>query len=344
MGISIPPELVALIIDASVDSYDPVDFDSSVGDRYSALKSFISVDSTWKAFSEPLLYEYVAIGTATASLAFLDACEARGGKMKGVRSMRLVGNLGFNRAARLLECVGDELENLALQLVDIDLQDLAPLQRLERLFLSTLSFQSTVDFVPPFSLPHLVHFDCSNVLLRNSSTPFFNPSFTPAFRGISLHRISAASLPELDDGFSQTIPTLHYMSVDSPHVYQTVLPIADNLLLLDIAAAWGTDTIYHSISTAPRFLRVYGEFADQVVAAVLVLRMKQKLRKWADYDEVFVECPDQDIEVMGKEEMTSHLEGLKYQLTEGPVLGSDGFWRTVEKVEKRVQKERVRVE
>lgn len=338
MGISIPPELVALIINASVDPYDPVSFDSSPADRYTTLKSYNLVDSTWKAFSEPLLYEYVVIGTASASLAFIDACEAKGGGLTVVRSMRLIGNLGFNRAARLLECVGGELENLALHSVVIDVQDLAPLQRLKRLFLAALSFQAAVDLVPTFSLPLLAHFDCSNVLLRNSSTPFFNPTFTPALRAVSLHRISAASLPELDEGFSQTIPTLHHMSVDSPHVYQTVLPIASNLLLLDVAGIWGTDTIFHSISTAPRFLRIYGEFADQVVAAVLVLRMKQRLRQWAPYEEVFVDCADSGIEVMATEQMTPHLKELKYQVTEGPVFGSDGFWRTVEKVEKIVQK------
>lgn len=338
MDIQIPPELVQLIIKASLGPYDFSLFGSDDHlPRYTTLKSFSLVDSSWRDFTNPLLYEYVVIRTANASVLFLEMCEEKGEEMKEVRSMRVEGSLGFNRAARLLECV-PELENLALHMVDLDVQDLAPAQKLNRLFLDSLSFSSQVDFAPPFSLPRLAHFHCTDVNLRSSSTPFFNPTFTPALRAVSLHRISAASLVELDQGFAQCIPSLHHLSVDSPHVYGTVLPTAANLRLLDVCGSWGLPLIMHYIKVAPRFLRVYDEGVYHGLQVVNIVGSLKAEGVWPAVDRVFVDCDSTTMDPRLDGLIRQRNPQLNFERMES-IPDTMGFWRAVEKVNSIVQKE-----
>ena len=341
MNIEIPPELVELIVKASLEPYNPVSFDSDPNDRYSTLKSYSLVNSTWSCFSTPLLYEYVVITTASASLVFFDTWEAKvkDGRVPEVRSMRLEGTLGFNRTARLLEYVGRSLETLALQ-VDVDVEDFAPLQKLKRLFLSSLALVSQVDFVPTFSLPLLAHLDCSDVLFRNSSTPFFNPTFTPSLRALFLHRISAASLVELDAGFAQTVPTLQCMSVDSLHVYQTVLPLASNLLLIDFDGNSSIYALIPVVRAAPRFLRVYAESFSSTWNTMRSLGGLQSKRMLVGLEQVFVDCDAPEIATHLEERVRLEFPTLKFQHTNESPLGSSGFWSAVDKVERIIKEQR----
>ena len=75
-----PPEIVQLIVEASLDPYILFQYANVFKARYSILKSYSVLNSTWRAFSEPLLYRWVDLSSEELALKFLEIAEERGGQ------------------------------------------------------------------------------------------------------------------------------------------------------------------------------------------------------------------------------------------------------------------------
>ena len=83
-----PPEIVQLVAEASLDPYDPLFFTSVESrQRYSVLKNYCVLNSTWRAVSEPLLFKCVVIQSQESFSSFLGITERSEGTLDGVRDL-----------------------------------------------------------------------------------------------------------------------------------------------------------------------------------------------------------------------------------------------------------------
>ena len=126
-----PPEIIQLIVEASLDPYDLFDFDwSKVASRYATLENYSLLNWTWQGASAPSLHEVVIIDTERQASSFLDLLDAKGGIVGGVRDLRIRLDVADpSDIARILRCATGAL-NLSLLCGVVSVDDLAHLQQL----------------------------------------------------------------------------------------------------------------------------------------------------------------------------------------------------------------------
>ena len=68
-----PPEIIQVIVKASLAPYDSViTLSHNPASRYTILKKYSLLNSTWRGVSEPLLYEWVVVKSLSSAFRFLE--------------------------------------------------------------------------------------------------------------------------------------------------------------------------------------------------------------------------------------------------------------------------------
>ena len=153
MNRQFPPEIIQLIVEASLDRSDMFRSQSrDIQPRYATLRSYSLLNSTWCGASQAELVKWVQIRTEESAIRFLELVQQRGGTLDGVQDM-FVSSSSFTDAstpAKLLRCA-PQVINLRLYRGTVDIEDLAQLQQLRRLDLD----RSSIVGSPSSSLLHL---------------------------------------------------------------------------------------------------------------------------------------------------------------------------------------------
>lgn len=195
----LPPEIIPLIVEASLDPYDNGYFSKSDSKlRYSILKPYCLLNSTWGAFSQPKLLEWVDIHTEESANKFLEIAEQMGEMVKEL-SVEYAFESGENPSKLLRSTPG--LVKLSLKSATVDASDLAGLHHLRRLNLQQCGIAG-----PPVSsllcIPQLEEMSIYQGHLIDSPSYFLTPAFLPRLR--RLHHVDfwltqfRRSVPQLE--------------------------------------------------------------------------------------------------------------------------------------------------
>lgn len=135
-GRQFPPEIIQLILDASLDPYDLFGVFLYPTFRYATLKTYPLINSTWRGVTKPALYEWVVLHTQRAADHFISTARKEGGTIRSVMSMEIARTVDEDiRPGVVLNCV-PYLKVLSLATKEVNMQDLAKLHNLIRLSLS----------------------------------------------------------------------------------------------------------------------------------------------------------------------------------------------------------------
>ena len=208
-----PPEIIQLIVEASLDPRDP-----SRGQnepfyrRYAILKKYSVLNSTWRSISELLLYNWVFLRSYRAATRFLTVLEARGGTMDEIRELRITWEAADAANISSVLRVTRRVTNLVILGGAVSIDDLAQLQQLRQLELSNVEVAGS----PATSTLCL----SSLQLLRLEDCTISTPHF-----------LSLAFLPQLRylDVFDFAAPTALWLLV--PQLWAIQIPSSDSALI-----------------------------------------------------------------------------------------------------------------
>ena len=270
MNRQVPPEIIQLIVEASLDHSD-IFGPSFYGPqpRYATLRSCSLLNSAWCGASQAELVKWVLIRTEDSAIRFLELAEQRGGTLDGVKDM-FVQSQYFTDAstfAKLLRCA-PQLINLRVGCGSVDIVDLAQLQRLRRLELVGCSIVGS----PSSSLlhlPQLQRLEINNCRVSDSARHFLTPTFLPQLRHLDVENF---------DSVAPLIPQLE--SITSAYVTQnyTLLSTATSLLLLSLPRQpVARRAMLSKLPTLPPFLHLkFGrDWREGVVAMEALLEAKK---------------------------------------------------------------------
>ena len=224
MNRQFPPEIIQLIVEASLDRYDLFHhYISNPKLRYATLRSYSLLNSTWCGASQAELVKWVAIRTNLPAIKFLELTQQRGGTLGGVKDM-YVRSACFTDAStlvKLLRCA-PQVVNLYVYGGSVDVYDLAQLQQLRRLRLISCSIvgspSSSLLRLP--QLRRLSLYDCATV---NSAPHFLTPAFLPRLRHFDTDDLGI---------IAPLIQQLEIITYNSDYPDYAILARAKSLLLL----------------------------------------------------------------------------------------------------------------
>ena len=208
MDRQIPPEIIQLIVEASLDPYNLFDFDPAEPEkRYSTLKKYSLLNSTWRGVSEPLLYKWVVILSEKSALSFLEVAESSdSGMVQHVRDLCIGMEVPETSSLARILWVVTKVVNLSLTEVTLDVEDLTQLRCLRRLEIDNVEIIGSLAS-STLSLPSLRRLHLYQCTVTSSASHFLTPSFLPSLRHLQL----CDSRPDLDS----LIPQLEAISFDS---------------------------------------------------------------------------------------------------------------------------------
>ena len=189
-----PPEIVQLIVEASLDPFDPSDDLAFPRARYLALKSYSLINSIWRGISEPLLCQWVVLWSEASTLNFLEAVEGKGREAERVRGLYVwAGNSRDQSIPSKILKFTPHISHLNLAFGRLDVNDLAPLQQLRRL----TTYRTTVGGSPAsltLALPSLEYLSITISFIEEpAASHFLTPAFLPQLRYLDLSQSRRAS-------------------------------------------------------------------------------------------------------------------------------------------------------
>ena len=261
-----PPEIIQLIVEASLEPFDIFDWSLTKSTRrYSTLKSYALLNSAWRGVSESSLYEIVVIRTENAALSFLEVAKNRGGLMEYARDLEIRWvDLDDSIATRIFSVVPHTV-NLFLAECWVDFGDLRHLQQLYRLEMATVDITGSTGastFCIP-SLKRLSLFDCP---IPQSADHFFTPSVFPKLRHLELY-----NTPATVDSLIHQLEAVSFQSIDG-HSFSGARSL--QLLLIPYSSDM-SDTVLSQLPSLPPFISIDFEavywrddFAGEVIDAL----------------------------------------------------------------------------
>ena len=239
-----PPEIVQLIVEASIDPSQHFTFFPTPCS--SILRRFTVLNSTWRGASEPLLYRRINLASQSAAFRLLDTIRTRGGTLGGVRELGFTADVNGRTVASILRAI-PFVVHLALGNVLLDVNDFAPLQHLRQLDMCVgdvegFSHSSTL------SLPSLRGMFLLGATIRPSAAHFLTPACLPNLRQLELNQ---ANLPA---SIASLAPQLESISVEPVEDYYSLVGGAPQLLRISSGEMGGGLAILGHLSRFPPFL------------------------------------------------------------------------------------------
>ena len=326
----LPPEIIILIVKASLTPYDPFGQALNHAARYTTLRKFALLDSIWRGISQPLLHEWVMITGKASALRLLDAARAQGGRIKGAQSLCIFPDSRWkvDFVAKLLRCVQDA-ENVYLYFVQVDVAALAGLPNLRRLSLASVNIKGD-DHSVKLQIPHLRHLDCDSADIEPYADFFLTPNFLPSLRHFRLHSA---------EGRWMTFPLigqLSSLSTDTPLLFDYALPASIRLLSLPRSAGERRQ-LFRRFASMPRFLH----FAFSEPGCIVAALEEQIASKKSGLRVIIMSCGQATTELSRKiADCVRVLEerGVRF------VKGSVKYEHAVKRMEEILEKERMAVE
>ena len=249
MNRQFPPEIIQLIVEASLDRYDMFRSNSrNIWPCYATLRSYSLLNSTWCGASQAELVRRVQIRTEESAKKFLEIAEQSGGSVDGVKDL-FINSAYFTDAStlvKLLRCA-PKVINLRVNDGTVDIHDLAQLQQLRRLELVDCSITSS----PPSSLlrlPHLRRLSLVACPIDEWALHFLTPAFLPRLRHLHVRSPALAHL---------LVQQLEIITSDEGYDDYTVLVRAESLLLLPLPR-WADERVnmLSQLRSLPPFLHI----------------------------------------------------------------------------------------
>ena len=251
-----PPEIVQLIVKASLDSLRvPNSLQLVDEDRYPILKRYSILNSTWREACKPSLYKIVAISSKAAASNFIRVAGEQGGKIVGVESMSIsTDRWTEGLLAALLKCT-PAVRELVLWSTLVPAEDLAHMLQLTDLTLLSSDVISSSSSLTQLPIRRL----CT---VSGSPTPghFLTPNVLPNLR--ELIQMSSHNCTAL-------VPQLYAMEL-SQYDIQPSLLLAKSLRLLSLDYEQQRDL--PSLTNLPPFLLL-----SQIENARALVRILKKL-------------------------------------------------------------------
>ena len=225
MNRQFPPEIVQLIVEASLDRYDMFRSDSRDSrPRYATLRSYSLLNSTWCGASQAELVKWVEIRANNSAIRFLELAEQRGGTLEGVRDLHVTNLVKGSSTVSKLFRSAPQVVNLCVYGRSVDIHDLAPLQQLRRIRLFNCFIVGSPSS-SPLRLPQLQRLDTNRCRVEDSARRFLTPAFLPQLRHFDT------------DNLDIIVPLIQQLEIivnNSHNVDYTILARADSLLLLPL--------------------------------------------------------------------------------------------------------------
>ena len=241
-----PPEVVVLIVEASLDPYDSFDMLDDHIPRYSTLCNYSRLNSVWRNISKPLLYESVVVTTDKAGEALLEIIEGgEGDEMGMVRSLRVYDTEEGVTMRRLVKRMSAQVELLALEGAHFGHFPIA--NRLRRLFLRACYLAQLVDPTDPGALLQLQYLQIEESGLAYD---LGTPQSLPSLRSLSLTDSEDVDIPP---ALLNTLTALH---LDNEGACRRFLPHTKNLILLSISTDYSDAAAFLLLDTIPRYVRL----------------------------------------------------------------------------------------
>lgn len=324
-----PPEVVQLIVDASLASYDPFSpprrTDSAP--RYKILKSYCRLNSIWRGVSEPLLFKWIVIASEWHFQKYLQLVEKRGGAMDEVEDLflSLAGHADSSIVARVIRS-SRKVVNLSLQYVKVDLADLATLPELSRLKFFCVKFAESPSSTP-IVLPHLRYLTIASV--GPSLSQFVTPSCLPQLLYFDFSN-------PLDANFDALLPQLHATTLSSIAGPSFSLATSLRLLLLP-QNGFAHSLDHHSrLTVLPPFLSIDYESQGAEASQREIKSVLQNLinRKRVGLRIVLLRDWEIDVDI---KELVGRLErtGIRVEMRKAEL----SFSRAVERMEEILSEE-----
>ena len=202
-----PPEIVQLIVEASLDPYDLFSHSwSELRRRYEILTKYSLLNWTWQGASAPSLHELVVIENEEQAASFLDLLDAKGGIIGGIRDLSIeLGVSEQSASARILRAATGAVK-VSLVYGTVSVDDLAHLQQLRRLELYKVELVGSPASAS-LSLPRLDRLELLRVSISPSAAHFLTPPSLPQLRKLELDDNSASVdplVPQLEAVFFES--------------------------------------------------------------------------------------------------------------------------------------------
>ena len=254
MNRQFPPEIIQLIVEAALDPYDIFSADNMVSRcRYTTLKSFALLNSTWRAASDPELFRWVTIKSKEAAANLVELVQQRGRMVEGAQDLSISGFYDAEDLSTVSELLRStpNVTNVYLFGSTINIGDLARLQQLRRLLLVTITVEASL---PPSTLfiPNLRQLEMLDTIVPPSAIDFLSPSFLPELRYLDVE--SDSSIPTSLAGLIPQLGAVRYDDADLP----LTITLAKSLLLLSLP---GYDLL-SQLPSLPPFIHIdfYGYY------------------------------------------------------------------------------------
>ena len=247
-----PPEVVLLIVEASLDPYDSFDMLDDHIPRYSTLCNYSRLNSVWRNISKPLLYESVVLMTDRAERELLFLLEKKGSTEAGMIKSLSIRGFGGSVTDAVVDILRDQVESLLLDEAEFAL--VRGGQDLRRLLLHEITVRDHPEsrWTPNVAYPQL-HY------LQIATPAYYDAIPLPAHHFPQLRSFYSCY-------FSQQpfVPTPSILSrltalhVDDPYEHETLIPDVDQLKLLSISGDYDDDTeIFPLFDKPTRFIHLY---------------------------------------------------------------------------------------
>ena len=260
-----PPEIIQLIVEASLDPRQP-----SYGEnepfklRYAILKKYSVLNSTWRGVSELLLYNWVILTSMLSTRRFLKMVAMRGGTLDEVRELRISWEAANASSISSVLRATRRVTNLVILGGAVSIDDLAQLQQLRHLELTYVDVLGS-PASSTLSLPLLQHLQLRYCTI--SPPHFLAPPFLPQLRHLEF--LGGAAVPTTLAPLISQLQVLHVRRDD-----YGLFRAAANLRLL-VLPMFASDRlgVLDNLSYLPTFLSVQSSGgalgSDQQVADTL---------------------------------------------------------------------------
>ena len=335
-----PPEVVLLIVEASLGPYDSFDMLDDHIPRYSTLCNYSRLNSVCRNISKPMLYESVVVKSnhAEGNLLSLvekeDSTEVEMIKALAIRRRNNPNGWSMRVTLALIDRLRDRVESLALDEVEFSL--VRGGKNLRRLLLQRLVVNGGSAWTPTIAYPrlHYLHITLSRLSGDIPPPAHHFPQLRSFYSFYSGYSGQEAFVPT-----PEIFSRLTALYVDEGDRYEALIPHANQLKLLSVSC---DDEIFPLLDKAPRFLHLNRQtLRDGMYALQYQVEEERAGLETIFWDYEYGHSGEWDVEDEEEcEERVNEYADILAERGVKIVKGSIGFRDAVERMEAIVAKEK----